>query len=82
MYVDGKDIAMVEMHVDVLYSYCANDVTCKLIVLGPYGGCLSVRITEGKKCRLTFGQDEAIFWSSQLNKSCWTVDGESTLQTK
>ena len=80
--VDGKVVAMVEMHVDMLYSYCADDETRKLIVLGPYGGCPSVRKPEGKKCRLTFGQDEAIFRSSQQNESCWTVDGESTLRTK
>ena len=31
---------------------------------------------------LAFDQDEAIFRSSQLNESCWTVDGETTLRTK
>ena len=31
---------------------------------------------------MTLGQDEAIFRSSQLNESCWTIDGETTLRTK
>ena len=77
--VDGKVVVMVEMHVDTLYSYCANDARRKLIALGPYGGCPSVQKPEGKKCRLTFGQDEAIFRSSQQNENCWSVDGESIL---
>ena len=46
------------------------------------GGDLSVRIPVGEKPILWFGQDEAIYRSSQLNESCWTVDGESTLRTK
>ena len=75
------NIQMVEMHVDDLYSY--NDTTNDLLpLLGPYGGSLSVRLPSEQKPIITFGQDEAIFRSSQLNDSCWTIDGESTLCTK
>ena len=31
---------------------------------------------------ITFGQDEAIFRSSQLNESCRKIDGITTLRTK
>lgn len=31
---------------------------------------------------ITVGQDEAIFCSTQLNESCWTIDNESTLRSK
>ena len=41
-----------------------------------------MRLPVGSKPRLCFGQDEAIFRSSQLNESCWTVDDEATLRTK
>ena len=48
----------------------------------PFGGDLGVRLQSTSKPTLVFGQDEAIYRSSQLNKSCWTVDGESTLCSK
>jgi len=51
-------------------------------MIGQYGGSISVRLPSGSKPKLFFGQDEAIFRSSQLNDSCWTVDGEVTLRTK
>jgi len=51
-------------------------------LLGTFGGNLSVRLPPERKPVITFGQDEAIFRSSQLNDSCWTIDGESTLRTK
>lgn len=46
------------------------------------GGYISRRIQSNARPRLTFGQDEVIYRSSQVNESYWTVDGESTLQTK
>ena len=64
----------VEIHVDDLYFYCTK--------LGPFGGCPSVRIYTSERPSLTFGQDKSIFRSSQLNESCWTVDGKSTIWTK
>ena len=78
-YTDN-DIPMVEVHVDDLYKY--DQIEEGLPVLGPYGGNLSVRKPEGKKPVVTFGQDEAIFRSSQLNESCWQIDGVTTLRTK
>jgi len=47
-----------------------------------YGGNTSVRLPLNSKSRLCFGQDEAIYRSSQLNDSCWTIDGEVPLCTK
>ena len=74
---------MVELHVDAVYGYDKNDTTNKhLPPLKPMGGNRSVRLECGGKTRLCFGQDEAIFRSSQLNDSCWTIDGETTLRTK
>ena len=78
---DGKD--MVELHVDAVYGYDEGDTTNKhLPPLRIMGGNRSVRLHHGEKTRLCFGQDEAIFRSSQLNESCWTIDGETTLRTK
>lgn len=76
------EVEMVEMHVDYLYSYSDEDSKRNLPVLGPLGGSVSVRLPHGAKPRIWFGQDEVIYRSSQLNESCWTVDGESTLRTK
>lgn len=80
-YNDG-DIPMVEVHIDNMYRYSDLDDTHLIPPLGILGGSTSVRLPLGTKPRITFGQDEAIFRSSQLNESCWTVDGESTLRTK
>ena len=79
-YKSEDNVDMVEMHVDDVYSYEANEGNLPL--LPSLGGDLSVRIPVGEKPILWFGQDEAIYRSSQLNESCWTVDGESTLRTK
>ena len=78
-YQDGEEKEdMVELHVDDYYGYDDVDKT----ILPRYGGNVSVRLPVGSKPRLCFGQDEAIFHSSQLNESCWTVDDEATLRTK
>jgi len=79
-YKSEDNVDMVEMHVDDVYSYKENEGNLPL--LPSLGGDLSVRIPIGEKPILWFGQDEAIYRSSQLNESCWTVDGESTLRTK
>mmetsp|Transcript_4463 Transcript_4463/g.6923 ORF Transcript_4463/g.6923 Transcript_4463/m.6923 type:complete len:219 (+) Transcript_4463:221-877(+) len=50
--------------------------------LGEYGGNLSVRFPAGAKPIQTFGQDEAVFRSSQLNEMCWTIDDVSPLRKK
>lgn len=50
--------------------------------LGKYGGNTSVRLPTTTKPTLSFGQDEVIFRSSQLNDSCWTIDGQAPLRTK
>jgi hypothetical protein len=77
----GED--MVEVHADWLYQY---DETEKLpngfLPLPTLGGNLSVRKPESVKPRVTFGQDEAIFRSSQLNESCWAINNQQTLRTK
>ena len=72
---------MVELHVDTIYKYDDED---ELILpkLGIYGGDIGVRLPPNTKPRLCFGQDEAIFRSSQLNDSCWSIDGECPLRTK
>ena len=79
-YKSEDNVDMVEMHVDNVYSYEENEGNLPL--LPSLGGDLSVRIPIGEKPILWFGQDEAIYRSSQLNESCWTVNGESTLQIK
>ena len=75
--VEGKVTKMVEIYSDQLYTYGPKDVE-----LPTLGGNRSVRLPDGMKIRLVFGQDEAIYRSSQLNESCWTLDSESTLRTK
>jgi hypothetical protein len=66
-----------------LYSYEADKKLPNGIPpLPKYGGNLSIRKPENTKPRVTFGQDEAIFRSSQLNDSCWAIDGQQTLRTK
>ena len=80
-YYTENSIQMVEVHVDDIYAY-DDDGDKNLPKLGPYGGNTSVRIPEGRKPVITFGQDEAIFRSSQLNESCWQIDGVTTLRTK
>ena len=80
-YNDG-DIPMVEVHIDNMYRYSDLDDTHLIPPLGILGGSTSVRLPLRTKPRITFGQDKAIFRSSQLNESCWTVDGGSTLRTK
>jgi hypothetical protein len=74
---------MVEVHADWLYQYdAAEKLPNGILPLPKYGGNLSVRKPESVKPRVTFGQDEAIFRSSQLNESCWAIDGQQTLRTK
>mgnify|MGYP001372746814 CR=1 FL=1 len=77
---NGVETEMVELHVDVVYSYSNADKNSP--PLHTLGGNASVRLPEGQKPWLVFGQDEAIYRSSQLNESCWTLDGESTLREK
>jgi hypothetical protein len=77
----GED--MVEVHSDWLYSYEEGEkLPNGILPLPKYGGNLSVRKPESVKPRVPFGQDEAIFRSSQLNESCWAIDGQQTLRTK
>jgi hypothetical protein len=74
---------LVEVHSDWLYSYEENEKLPNGIPpLPEYGGNLSVRKPRNIKPRVPFGQDEAIFRSSQLNESCWAIDGQQTLRTK
>jgi hypothetical protein len=78
---DGEDI--VEVHADWLYCYGDDKkLPNGILPLPKYGGNLSVRKPENVKPRVPFGQDEAIFRSSQLNESCWAIDGQQTLRTK
>ena len=79
-YTDEEGKQMVEMHVDDIYSY--NNTEENLPPLPSLGGNLSVRKPKESKAKLVFGQDEAIYRSSQQNDSCWTVDGKITLCTK
>ena len=62
------EIDMVEIHADEIYKYDNDDVNLPQIPL--FGSNTSVRLPSGQKARLCFGQDEAIFRSSQLNESC------------
>ena len=59
---------MVELHIDDIFEYVEHDGTKYLRLLSTYGGNTSICIPAGKKAMITFGQDEAIFRSSQLNK--------------
>ena len=62
---DGKE--MVEMHADDLYTY--DDNQNSLPILNSLGGNVSVRKPEATKPVIIFGQDEAIYRSSQQNES-------------
>jgi hypothetical protein len=76
---------MVEVHADWLYSYDESDEKLPKGIppIPKYGGNLSICIKPPNvKPRFTFGQDEAISRSSQLNESCWAIDGQQTLRTK
>jgi hypothetical protein len=65
----GKD--MVAVHADWLYSYEeVEKLPNGIPPLPKYGGNLSVRKPENVKPRVSFGPDEGIFRSSQLNDSC------------
>ena len=79
-YEDAEGTAMVEVHVDTIYAYDETDKD--LPPLGEFGGNTSVRLEEGVKPRLYFGQDEAIYRSSQLNDCCWVIDGVQILRSK
>ena len=70
----GED--MVEVHADWIYSYEEERLPNGVPPLLTYGGNLSVRKPENVKARVPFGQDEAIFRSSQLNDSCWAIDSQ------
>jgi len=74
--VEGKVTKMLEIHSDQLYTYGPKDVKIPTL-----GGNRSVRLPDGMNTRLVFGQDEAIYRSSQFIESCWTLDRESTLRT-
>jgi hypothetical protein len=77
----GED--MVVVHADWLYAYEEDEkLTNRFPPLPKYGGNLSIRKPESVKPQVPFGQDKAIFRSSQLNDSCWAIDGQQTLQTK
>ena len=73
---------MAQVHVDNIYSYYSMDDTQILTVLSPLGGCTIIWLPIGHKPRLPIGPDEVIFRRLRLNKSCWTVDCETILQTK
>ena len=80
-YKNEDNLDMVEMHIDDVYKYEDNEGN--LLLLGPFGGeGVSVHLPKDSRPVLVFGQDKAIFRSSQLNESCWTVDRETTLRTK
>ena len=80
-YSDEEGNEFAEVHTDdVPYNYGDDDN--KLPPLGEFRGNTSVRLKEGVEPCLVFGQDEAIFRSSQLNECCWMVDGKTTLRTK
>ena len=82
-YCNKEGEEMVEVHSDWLYSYEEGEKLPEGIPPIPeYGGNLSVRKPLNVKPRVPFGQDEAIFRSSQLNDSCWAIDGQQTLRTK
>ena len=68
-YKDENGRDMTEIHVDDVYSYDAIEIN-NLPSLASKGGNASVRLPKGSKPKIIFGQDEAIFRSSQLNDSC------------
>jgi hypothetical protein len=77
----GED--MVEVHADWLYGYEEGEKLPNGIPpLLKYGSNLSIRKPECVKPRVPFGQDEAIFRSSQLNDSCWAIDCWTNMRTR
>jgi hypothetical protein len=82
-YTNDDGDAFVEVHADSIYSYDANKpLPTGTPPLPELGGFLSVRRPPNSKPRVVFGQDEAIYRSSQLNESCWAIDGQQTLRSK
>jgi hypothetical protein len=74
----GED--MVEVHADWLYGYEEDEkLPNEIPPLPKYGGNLSIRKPESVKPRVLFGQDQAIFRSSELDNLCWAIDGQQTL---
>ena len=65
---DGTE--MVEMHVDDLYNYDDSNTATNLPSLGLFGENTSATLPIGPKPIIIFGQEEAIYWRSQVNKSC------------
>ena len=70
---------MVEVHADWLYNYEEDEkLPHGIPPISEYGGNLSVRKLEKVKHQVPFGEDKAIFRSSQHHGSCWAIDGQQT----
>lgn len=69
-----------EVHIDILANYDSSNENSLTDL--PLGGNVSVRKPPNAKPIVVFGQDEAIFRSTCLNQSGWTLDGETTLRSK
>jgi hypothetical protein len=82
-YTNDEGKAFVEVHADTVYAYEeGKSLPTGTPPLPELGGYLSVRRPPNSKPRVVFGQDEAIYRSSQLNESCWAIDGQQTLRSK
>lgn len=70
-YTNTEGTEIVEQHVDDMYTYNNKENTKQsLPYIGDYGGSLSLRLPEGARPRIFFGQDKAIYWDLQLNNNC------------
>ena len=76
-YIDDTGVSMVEHHVDDHPSFHErmNQI--------PFGGKLSVRLNDGERPLIIFGQDESIFKQYLMKSKAWTCpDGETQMVPK
>ena len=76
-------IDMVEVHVDVAYSYTDEDNLNEFLPKLPAeGGWLSTRMFPCICPLCEIGQDEVVFHPNTMNEMAWTIDDVSPLRSK
>jgi hypothetical protein len=78
---DGTD--MVEVHVDVVYSYTDEDDKNEFLPkLSAEGGWLSTRMLPCVCPLVELGQDEVVFHRNSMNEKVWMIDDIMPLRSK
>ena len=74
---------MVEVHVDVAYSYTEDDDKNEFLPkLCAEGGWLSARLFPCIRPLAEIGQDEVVFHPNTMNENAWLIDGVHPMQSK